>query len=214
MPPEGDRPPARPRPVPGERFPGRLRVGWPLPEAPAADPADEISRAARRLRQWPGAPPPSEPEAPSAPLRPAEPAPPRVSAELEGLDRRLRGLASRLEREAGEAPCADEVAEALLARARAWFDEWRLLLLEESGPDQLLADFASSSYAEQLERHHARFFLLLDASGQVLRAAHPERAGPAAAPARGARPSPAELEGLQSQALGAGRILVRPEPPL
>lgn len=69
----------------------------------------------------------------------------------------------------------DAMAVAMLHRGRGYFDEWRLLLLEEQSPARQLVEFAASPYVDMLERHHPRLGLLLDEDGVLLRLLNPHR---------------------------------------
>ena len=207
-------PPARPPATGAERFPARRRLRWMQPDEATstteAEAAAEsgVLHATRRLRDLLSANPVADP-APASSLEQE-----RVSEQLGRLDQRLRLLLGRLASEgagAGESPAGshasgswpDAAARELCARALAYFEEWRLLLLEERSPAQLLADFAASSYLDQLERNCPSAFLILDAEGVVLRAAH-------AAFAPGVRLAPEELEAALRLDLGGGALLVWP----
>jgi len=158
-----------------------------------------------------------------------------LGSDLAHMDRRLNILLQRLggpppeaARKASpnlgtESATGDAVALALLQRGRGYFDEWRLLLLDEEQPATQLLDFAASPYVDMLERHHPRLALLVDGEGRLLRLLNGARLEESQQqPVPGARLDPlpnAEhvqvawqgLPPLRWTPLGSGMLLVREE---
>ncbi len=158
-----------------------------------------------------------------------------LSQDLAELDQRLGRLLEQLGGSPSVGPAQegrpavrpgeprDPLALDMLHRARGYFDEWRILLLEEQSPARQLQEFAASPYVDMLERHHARLALLLDGEGRLLRLVNPQRLpGNTGLPLPGTRLDPLPMgerlqvawEGLPPfrwTALGGGMLLVREE---
>lgn len=195
-------------PGPGS-FPARARLLLALPADLTLSPLveDAVLQATRRLHQ--GIDPLETPPTKSM-LDPQDRQRALATAELARQHARLRRLlgldASSVNAQAvsgdpnpaGADPRKTEAHE-LLERARAFHEEWRQLLLDDSSPDAVLREFAASPYLDLLERHHDLLWLLLDREGCLLRAGRSERA-------------PAPLEPglwLEPEFVGANQVLLR-----
>jgi hypothetical protein len=215
----------------GASFAARLRLCRMPQEIPPASMGtpDDVLDATRRLHAARLSP------SLHVPSRQGEEEGQALSQDLADLDLRLGRLLDRLggspvmgtQREVRPAVHPEEPKDALalvmLQRARGYFDEWRILLLEEQSPARQLQEFAASPYVDLLERHHPRLGLLLDGEGRLLRLMSPQRLpGFSGLPLPGTRLDPLPVgerlqvawEGLAPfrwTALGGGLLLVREE---
>lgn len=214
----------------GASFAARLRLcRMPLGQAvESTGGADDVLDATRRLH--------AARRVLDASSDPASPSPPKdLARELLQMEQRLVRLAQHLIPRGGEVdrlvtqthPSVDSgqdaVAMAMLQRGRGYFDEWRLLLLEEQSPARQLVEFAASPYVDMLERHHPRLGLLLDEEGVLLRLLNPHHVREGVPPpAPGTRLEPLDTGDLRQVAweslapmpwvpLGRGLLLVQEE---